>query len=83
MASKIGVVIDWCMSGFIIEHLGWTYAFYASAIVLVIFSIVWLSVVYDSPSKHPRISTVEKEFILSKLNTNITKSKVCLNFCYP
>lgn len=76
MASGIGVVIDWCTSGLIIEHLGWVYAFYALAVVQGLFCIVWFSVVYDSPSNHPKISTAEKEFILSKLNTRVTNSKV-------
>lgn len=76
MASGIGVVIDWCMSGLIIENLGWTYAFYASASMLGLFSIMWFAVVYDSPSNHPKISAAEKEFILGKLKSNIEKSKV-------
>lgn len=76
MASGLGVVIDWCMSGFIIEHFGWTYAFYTCALVLGLFSIVWFSFVYDSPNSHPRISATEKEYILSKLKTKSTKSKV-------
>lgn len=78
LASGIGVVIDWCMSGFIIEHFGWTYAFYACAAVLGLFSIVWFSVFYDCPSDHPKISLAEKEFILSKLN--VAKSKVFFSY---
>lgn len=74
LASGFGVVIDWCVSGHIIENFGWTYAFYGGAVALGLFSIVWFLVVYDSPSDHPRISIVEKEFIESKLNS--IKSKV-------
>lgn len=64
------------MSGFIIEHLGWHYAFYAVVIILGIFSVIWFFIVYDSPSKHPRVTQTERDYILGKLKKTTTKSKV-------
>lgn len=83
MSSSIGTVIDWSLSGIIIQNLGWHFAFYMIAVVLVLFAIAWSFVVFDSPSTHPRISDTEKEFILSKLNVLATKQKVKLFIeCY-
>lgn len=76
MASGFGVVIDWCLSAFIIEHLGWTYAFYVCAAILGSFAIAWFLYVYDSPNNHPKISEAEKEYILSNLDKTTTKSRV-------
>lgn len=81
MAGGIGLVIDWCVSGFIIEHLGWTYSFYVTAVLLGSFSIVWFSIMYDSPRDHPNISTAEREYILSKLKVTHKQSKVSSNRC--
>lgn len=75
MSTGLGTVIDWSMSGYIIEYIGWHYAFYIVAVILGIHLIFWLCVVYDSPMNHPRISTTEKEFILSKLGTTV--EEVC------
>lgn len=46
------------------------------AVALGIFAVAWYFMVFDSPSKHPRISQTEREFILSKTNTTVTKEKV-------
>lgn len=76
MANGIGNVIDWPMSGFIIQYFGWHYAFYAAVLILVVFVVAWFFIIYDSPKDHPRISTKEKEFILCKLNSTAIKEKV-------
>lgn len=76
LAAGIGTIIDWSMSGFVIEHLGWDYAFYVVVVILGVYTIVWLLVFYDSPKEHPYISASEKEFILSKLNTTKAEKKV-------
>lgn len=74
--SGIGAVIDWSMSGHIIEQYGWQYAFYVVAVIFGIFAVIWVTFVYDSPHKHPKITHEEREFILSKLNTTGAKKKV-------
>lgn len=73
--TGIGVVIDWSMSGHIIEQYGWKYAFYVVAVIFGIFTLLLLAFVYDSPSKHPRIQDEEKEFILSSLKATCTADK--------
>lgn len=76
LSSGLGTVIDWSMSGFIIEYFGWRYAFYVVVLILGVYAIAWFFIVYDSPKKHPRISRDEKEFILSALHTTEIKKKV-------
>jgi len=71
--TGIGAVIDWSMSGHIIEQYGWMYAFYVVAAIFGIFIVIWFSVVHDSPSEHPRITVEEKNFILSKLTSMVGK----------
>lgn len=76
MANGFGTVINWSLSGIIIKSFGWHYAFYTVGITLGAYSIAWWLVVYDSPNNHPKISVIEKEFIMDKLNTTRTKAKV-------
>ncbi|XP_037031059.1 sialin-like, partial [Bradysia coprophila] len=73
MANGLGTVIDWSMSGFIIEYYGWHYGFYVVVLILGVYAAAWHYIVYDSPKVHPRISTEEKEFILSKVIVAPTK----------
>lgn len=78
MFTGLGTVIDWSMSGHIIEQYGWKYAFYVVAVISGIFTVLWFIVVYDSPSKHPRITDREREFILSQLSATSDSKKVIL-----
>lgn len=79
MSSGIGTVIDWSLSGVIIARLGWHFAFYMVAIALGLFSVAWYFTVFDSPSKHPRISKTERTYILNSINALGAKEKVKLH----
>lgn len=74
--NGVGTVIDWSMSGHIIEQYGWKYAFYVVGLIFGLFTIIWVHIIYDSPNKHPRITEEEKVYILSKLKTTGCKKKV-------
>lgn len=74
--TGIGAVVDWSMSGHIIEQYGWIYAFYVIAVIAGIFTVLWFVVVHDSPSKHPGITVEEKEFILSNMTSSTVDKKV-------
>lgn len=63
----MGNVITWTMCGYLIESIGWSYAFYVPAIILAVFSLVWWRLVYDSPADHLRIDPAEREYIESSL----------------
>lgn len=66
----------WSLSGVIIEHIGWQFAFYMVAVALGLFAVAWYFIVFDSPSKHPRITEIEREFILSKIGSSTTNERV-------
>jgi len=38
----------------------------------VLWSILWLFLVYDTPNQHPRIATVEQEYIVKALHQQKT-----------
>lgn len=76
MGGVFGTVISWPLTGYITEHFGWRYAFYAPAIFSLLVSFLWLYFVHDSPNVHPRISKAEKELIEKSLGaTNNDKKK--------
>lgn len=75
-SSGIGTAIDWSLSGIIIENLGWHFAFYMVATAFGIFGVTWYYTVFDSPSRHPRISETERKYILTSLNNTVANDRV-------
>lgn len=63
MGSNIGTVLAWCMSGALIEALGWAASFYVNAAVVAVFTASCAMLLYDSPAQHPRILPAERAFI--------------------
>lgn len=66
--------------GYIIESIGWVWAFYIPAFIATAAAFVWLYVASDSPETHPRITFEEKTFIQKsqkdqKLKTNVSIPK--------
>ena len=59
----LGTLVTLPMSGFIASDLGWQYVFYIEGGLAIIWYFLWLLLVHDSPSEHPRISPKEKIFI--------------------
>jgi len=55
----------------------WIYNAYVGALG-VICAILWIFLVYDSPARHPRISTEEQQYIEKALNRKVDK-KVYIN----
>lgn len=65
--AAIGIAVAFPMAGFLIESVGWVYAFYVPAVMVVIFTFALHLIVFDSPARHPRITTQEKDYIESHL----------------
>lgn len=61
----MGTILGIPFSGLVANYLGWVAVFYIEGSLAVLVVGAWLYFVYDSPSQHPRISTVEREFIES------------------
>ena len=43
---------------------GWPSLFYVYGGICVLFVVLWMLTIYDSPMDHPRISEKEKQYIL-------------------
>lgn len=75
MGGSIGTVTTWPLAGFLIETIGWQFAFYIPAIMVAIFSLLWFLIVFNTPALHPRILLKEKEYIEENL-PGISEKKV-------
>lgn len=75
VGGAIGTVATWSIAGYLVESIGWDYAFYVPALLTGCFTIAWFLTTYDDPATHPRISAKEKEYIESSL-CGITHVKV-------
>lgn len=74
VGGAIGTVTTWPLAGWLIEALGWDFAFYVPAILAAFMTLSWYLITFDSPAKHPRIAPKEKEYIEKSL-TGISRTK--------
>ncbi|XP_060988030.1 sialin isoform X3 [Dama dama] len=65
--AQLGTVVSLPLSGVICYYMNWTYVFYFFGIVGIIWFILWICLVSDTPETHKTISPYEKEYILSSL----------------
>ncbi|CAG0886950.1 unnamed protein product [Cyprideis torosa] len=72
--SNTGTALTFSLGGFLIDAFGWESLFYFSGAVTLIWWILWILLVYDSPTQHPRISPEELHYILSS-QEHTTSSK--------
>ncbi|PNF31193.1 putative inorganic phosphate cotransporter [Cryptotermes secundus] len=71
--SNFGTIISMPLSGYLcsLEFLGgWPLSFYIFGGLGVVWFMVWLFVVYDTPALHPYISIQEKNHIISQVGDN-------------
>uniref|UniRef100_A0A3Q2HMX8 Sialin n=1 Tax=Equus caballus TaxID=9796 RepID=A0A3Q2HMX8_HORSE len=73
--AQLGTVVSLPLSGIICLYMNWTYVFYLFGIVGIIWFILWISLVSDTPETHMRISQYEKEYILSSLRNQLSSQK--------
>ena len=58
------------MTGAINDHLGWEYSFYINGCVVILMTIVWSSLVHDTPQENSRISHEELIYISENIIQN-------------
>lgn len=61
--SAIGIAIFYPLFGYIVSVLSWEWPYYICGIIGTTWFACWQYLAYDTPELHPRIDTVEKEFI--------------------
>lgn len=77
--NSVGTCLIFPLGGLLAgSQWGWRSIFYTTGISGIIWCFAWLFFAYDSPSKHPRISFEEKEYIETSIaeyqKTNIPPS---------
>ncbi|KAJ3656129.1 hypothetical protein Zmor_015227 [Zophobas morio] len=60
IACALGAGLTLPVSGYIIALLMWPSVFYITGAISLVWTAFWFYLVYDSPEKHPRISSEEK-----------------------
>lgn len=82
MGGTFGTVITWPLCGLIIESLGWDWAFYVVALIVLVIVALWFYLVSDTPATHSTISLKEREFIENSLGNTLAKKAVGLVFFF-
>lgn len=67
----------------LIELIGWPYVFYVTGVISLLISATWILLVYDCPSKHPRIDKAEIELIENAIVGLSNSAKVKLAMYMP
>lgn len=65
----LGTLVTMPLSGLLASKLGWESVFYVQGALSVLWYVLWLIFVFDSPSQHPRISRSERHMIDSSIGT--------------
>lgn len=76
LGGALGTVLTWSIMGYIIESIGWAWAFYIPAFIAAAAAVLWLYVASDSPATHPRITFEEKTFIQKSQEGQKLQNKV-------
>ncbi|XP_008145284.2 sodium-dependent phosphate transport protein 3-like [Eptesicus fuscus] len=65
--AALGSSLILCVGGLISQALGWPFIFYIFGGVGCVCCLLWFTVIYDDPTRHPCISLREQEHIVSSL----------------
>ncbi|XP_041535494.1 sialin isoform X2 [Microtus oregoni] len=73
--AQLGTVISLPLSGIICYYMNWTYVFYLFGVIGIVWFILWMWLVSDTPETHKTISHYEKEYIVSSLKNQLSSQK--------
>ncbi|KAM7055568.1 sodium-dependent phosphate transport protein 3 isoform 3-T3 [Molossus nigricans] len=73
--AAVGSFIILCVGGLISQALGWPFIFYIFGSLGCVCSLLWFTVIYDDPMRHPCISIREKEHIVASLAQQSTSRR--------
>lgn len=73
LGTSLGIAVGYPMFGYIAETIGWEWVFHVTSLIGIVWYILWLYLVYDSPHDHPRISDEEKRYIMSSLGKSTAR----------
>ncbi|GFO24631.1 vesicular glutamate transporter 1 [Plakobranchus ocellatus] len=73
--AQVGIVMTFPLSGFLCKYGfagGWPSIFYVTGGICLVWSILWMVLVSEDPKSHPRISDIERDYILGSLESKDT-----------
>ncbi|MEE6476486.1 hypothetical protein FKM82_011092 [Ascaphus truei] len=70
--AQLGTVVSLPLSGLICYYMSWIYVFYIFGAFGVVWFVMWLAFVSDTPQTHGTISDSEKRYILSCLEDQLS-----------
>ena len=79
VGPPLGTLLILVIGGFLSESFGWVSVFYFSTTCNVIWTVIWLVLIRNSPEEHPFISESEKSYIMK----NRTQIKKTTKFAAP
>ncbi|KAL1138561.1 hypothetical protein AAG570_008624, partial [Ranatra chinensis] len=71
-----GTVAALPLCGALAERLGWSSIFYVFGVIGLVWSLIWCTIISETPSTDKRISFYEKEYLEEVLNLSSSKSKL-------
>nr|CAD7402567.1 unnamed protein product [Timema cristinae] len=74
--SSLGSAITFPLCGQLIHWFGWQSVFYTTGVLGTVWFIAWWLLMFDSPEKHPRISTTERDYILAEIGKTKSNEKI-------
>lgn len=81
--SSIGTAVTYVMCGYLIASFGWESVFHVSGGLGFVWLLCWALFVYDTPAKHPTISTRERTYIEKCIGNAVqTRSKPVRKISY-
>ena len=78
LGSSMGVAVFYPTFGYIMRQFSWEYIFHFCGAVGIVWFLAWSYFVYDTPTDHPRISSIERNYIHEKLGSalQLKESKI-------
>jgi len=62
VGADVEIIVGMLVTGTLCDRAGWPSAFYVFGVVGCLWSVPWILLCHNSPSSHPRISTVERSY---------------------
>ncbi|XP_069462354.1 sialin isoform X2 [Ambystoma mexicanum] len=73
--AQLGTVVSLPLSGLICFHMDWIYVFYIFGAFGIIWFVLWMIIVSDTPETHRTISPSEREYIIASLQNQMSTQK--------
>ena len=73
--TTFGLIITYPICGYMSHTYGWESAFYLTGAITSSWFVLWWILVFDCPTKHPRIDKDEKERIVTIIGSSVVLEK--------